>query len=175
MLFRGMEKFSQKYLKILYLQEPGQALVEAALIIPILLMILMMIFAMGVRINWQYNLNNIASSGVSAMALSGRQCEGEKIFSDSFKNLKDIANLTIEINGIRQSPTIAIAPSTTKFFTQGDLLSVKISYKIPIELAFFFDSTEKGIINNLFNVFGSYTLIVQKTGTLDQLPACQAF
>lgn len=141
-----------------YHQEQGQTLVEAAFVIPILLMILVIMSTIAFGISWQYTLNNIAHSAVSAMAISGRQCEGEKILNDAFNNVnKNYTDTDLEI--VIDNKTII--PNGAQFFKQKAFLPLKISYKINIYIPF----ANKDSIDKLMTVSGLYTAMVQRDGS----------
>jgi len=128
------------------LHQQGQALVEAALIIPMLLTILLSIFMMGIWINFQYILNNTASQAVTEIALRGRLCDANKTIKDASE--KSTGKLP-GIEGGFQQPII-----TTPLPKQGNPVTVEISYLIPIKtpLISFFDNIE---------ITGSYTTTMQ--------------
>lgn len=113
--------------------QQGQALVEAALILPILLIILLTIFMLGIWINRQYVLDNTASQAVTKISLTGRKDCGIIIIntaSMSSTGKPASEGLTGNLNqGFHYEITSPLP-------TQGKLITLEISSTIPLDIAF---------------------------------------
>ena len=108
--------------------QKGQALVEFAITLPILLLLVMAIFQFGMMLNSYLTIENASREGARAGIVGSSDAEIKQLIIATSPSL-DSRNLTVNI-----TPTETIRRS-------GDTLNVKVTYNYNLTVA---------IISNLF-------------------------
>ncbi|QGU00113.1 hypothetical protein SYNTR_1519 [Candidatus Syntrophocurvum alkaliphilum] len=135
-----IQKIRKKFTK----REEGQALVEMALVIPILLLFFMGIFEFGRIFGSLMVINNLARDGVRHGVVGNNDTQIEELIYENITWLDE------------ENVTITITPTYSQR-SKGEALEVNVDYTVPIIMPFI-----SGVLPNPFPLSANYTMRVER-------------
>lgn len=105
----------------------GQALLEFAIIFPMLIMILLGIYEIGIALSVQQTITYAAREGARTGALTNSNSQIESAIQTAVHFMDKNNNRT----------TIRITPENENSRQRGDTLTIKIEYILPLKILYF--------------------------------------
>jgi len=122
----------------------GQALVEFALVLPVLLILTMFIIQYGIIFYTAIGLTNLSREGARFAATAPTSSDSSQPDKDILQRMKDVLPANIAWSDVAPPNTVISAnPSTSRYTNSGGLITVTITYNMKKKL--FLPSTFLGV------------------------------